>query len=181
MKKRAESQQKLPYDPKLVALPSTVGQGPKIAVGLRFDSKKRKNEKLPGPDYVPKPLGSDRPKISFALHPISKQKKPVDPKIKVFPGPGAYDIRPVFANEAVKFSLHQRTGVHEDESVSPGPAAYNPDISAVKPKALARFLHQRPEVKVKERGPGYVDLGSTLKRQGFTIGRRETLELVRIA
>jgi hypothetical protein len=49
------------------------------------------------------------------------------------PGPGAYTMTPKFANEANKYTLHQRIGNQSDEtpSPSPGPGAYLPNMDAI--------------------------------------------------
>jgi hypothetical protein len=179
LKSRQVASEKLPYDPNYVVLPSTVGEGaPKIAMGLRLHGKK--SDKVPGPDYMPPPLGSDAKKIGFSSHGGLEQKKKGKER-SVLPGPGAYDVKPVFGNESVKYTLHQRTMLEKDDTVSPGPAAYAPSFAAVKPRVLAASMHIRPQVKVNEKGPGYLNLGSTLTGKGVTIGRKETLDLVRVA
>jgi hypothetical protein len=158
-------------NPPYYAIPSTVGAGPRIAFGA--SASQRQAEKIPGPSYLPPPLGTDAKKISLR----STREAPRHSG-EALPGPGAYHVPTRFGNEARKFSFYQRTETKVYESSSPGPAAYLPDISAVKPKIPAAAIHIRPAARKPEATAGYYDLGSTLAKKKMTIGRRETLNLV---
>ena len=50
----------------------------------------------------------------------------------------------------------------------------------MKPKAPSASMHIRTKAIEPEETPGYVDLGSTLTGPKYTIGRRESGELVAI-
>jgi hypothetical protein len=152
-------------------LPSSVGEGPKISLASRH--KTRDAENTPGPGYVPPALGSDAQKSALA----SRHSEGRDSRLDN-PGPGAYTIAPKFANDANKYTLHQRTGTRSDETASPGPGAYAPNMDAVKPRAPSATLHIRPQNPRRDETPGYVDLGSTLTHGGRTIGLREYLDLI---
>jgi hypothetical protein len=153
------------------ALPSAVGEGPKASLASRH--RGRAAESTPGPSYVPPAFGASAQRSALA----SRHGPGRDPR-RDDPGPGAYTVRPLFANEASKFTLHQRTGRRADEPVSPGPAAYSPTVDAARPRAPAAAMHIRPQARGADATPGYVNLGSTLTRPRITIGRRETLDLI---
>jgi hypothetical protein len=154
-------------------LPSTVGAGPKIALASRHQV--RGSEATPGPSYVPPPLGQGSQKSSLSYRHAGFRDSRADN-----PGPGAYSIPARFGNEANKFTLHSRTGTRDDATISPGPAAYSPDINATRRRAPSASMHVRTPIRDREQTPGYVDLGSTLRGRGCTIGRRETLDLIAI-
>ena len=124
---------------------------------------------------MPPPLGADAPKNSMSYRHGEARDSRLDN-----PGPGAYNIEPKFANDANKFTLHQRTKAGLGDNCSPGPAAYSPNIDAVKKKAPASSMHIRPKTAGPEETPGYVDLGSTLQGPKWTIGNRENFDLVPI-
>jgi hypothetical protein len=153
-------------------LPSSVGEGPKISLASRH--KQRTTENTPGPGYLPPALGSNAQKSALASrHTLSRDSRLDNP------GPGAYTIQSKFANDANKYTLHSRTGNQTDETISPGPGAYLPNIDAIKPRAPSSTLHIRPEIKGPEQTPGYVNLGSTLNRGGgITIGLKEYLDVI---
>jgi hypothetical protein len=152
-------------------IPSSVGAGPKISMVSRHAEKGP--TETPGPVYMPPSLGADGRKSSMAGRHDAGRDSRLDN-----PSPAAYNITPTFANDAHKFTLHQRTGGQNDQSVSPGPGQYQPNIDAMLPKAPAPTMHIRPPLKGPEETPGYLDLGSTLRHGGITIGRRENLDLI---
>ena len=87
-------------------------------------------------------------------------------------------IQPQFANDAPKSTMHERTGdPFGVNSASPGPAAYNPDYNATKPKAGASSMHIRPADKAPESSVGYYDIKSGPNGPFWTIGNREELDL----
>ena len=97
------------------------------------------------------------------------------------PGPGAYNIASTFGKSAQASAFHSRNGdVIGVITDSPGPGAYLPDTNSVKPKAPSASMHIRTKAIEPEETPGYVDLGSTLTGPKYTIGRRESGELVAI-
>ena len=147
-------------------LPSTVGEGPKIALSSRHNDPNP--YVTPGPNYIPPTIGDDAAKITFS----GRTAEAADPR-KDNPGPGAYDYKPQFGNDAQKSTFHQRTGT-EVPDISPGPAAYSPE----KPKSgQAATMHIRPKDKTPEETPGYYKLPSTLTGPKYTIGNREDLDL----
>jgi hypothetical protein len=150
---------------------STVGEGPKISLSSRH--KVPDGDNFPGPNYWPPALGEDAQKSAMSFR-YGQDRSPYRDN----PGPGAYNIEPKFANEANKYTLHQRTNQGDPDNCSPGPAAYTPDINAQKPRAPSASMHIRPEDKGPDETPGYFDLGSTLGGPYWTIKRREPLELV---
>jgi hypothetical protein len=150
LKSRHEEKQDLTAAP-YRALPSMVGEGPKISLASRHDPKG--GDQTPGPNYVPPPLGSD------AQKPTMHQKTGTSfGNTGDNPGPGAYDIGSHFANDAVKYTLHQRTNdLTTDQISSPGPAAYTPDYLATKRSATSATLHVRPSDRSLDVTPGPSD------------------------
>jgi hypothetical protein len=69
------------------------------------------------------------------------------------PGSGADDIAQKFANEANQLSLHQRTGNQSDETQSPDPSAYLPNVGAISSRALSATLHVRPSDRTSDVTP----------------------------
>jgi hypothetical protein len=155
------------------ALPSTVGAGPKISMASRH--AQRTATDTPGPAYIPPPLGADAKKSSMSYRHTHGQNSGIDS-----PGPGAYPIKPKFGNEANKFTFHQRTGGTRDDTVSPGPAAYSPNIDAMRPRGPASAMHVRTPMKGAEQTPGYLALGSSFGKGGVTIGRKEYLDVIAV-
>ena len=172
MKGRYETKQNVNAAP-YRSLPTTVGNGPKISMSSRHAD--REITATPGPNYVPPALGADAPKPSLSYRHAGARDSRIDN-----PGPGAYNIEPKFANDAQKYTLHQRTGKTDDTTISPGPGASLPNIDAVRKRAPASSIHIRPKDNQPESTPGYVDLGSTLNGKGITIGLRENLDLVQV-
>lgn len=154
------------------SLPSTVGSGPKISLSSRHNT--RDGDVTPGPSYVPPGIGSGARKTA-----LSGRHAPLRSSMDT-PGPGAYNVRPMFANDAKKSTLHGRTRGPEEGTASPGPAAYSPNVNATKPRAPAATMHVRTKLPGPESTPGYYNIGSTLRGPKFTIGHRETLDLVPI-
>ena len=152
------------------ALPTTIGEGPKIALSSRH--REHQAAGTPGPNYVPPALGSDGKKVSMSFRYGNERDARADN-----PGPGAYEISPRFANDANKYTLKSRTGISTTD-ISPGPAAYSPDFTKVKKSAPRASMHIRPKDKGPEQTPGYVDLGSTLHGPSYTIGRRESIDVM---
>ena len=154
-------------------LPSTFGQGPKISMSSRHATK-LSNTESPGPTYVPPSLGSDAPKISMTSRHAQVRGS------QDTPGPGAYSIQSSIGSGKGPV-FHARAGdpMHVNTD-SPGPGAYLPDMNAVLRKAPAASMHVRTKLNEPESTPGYVDLGSTLNGRGFTIGRKEGLDIVPI-
>ena len=130
-------------------LPTTVGDAPKVALSSRH----RENSPTitPGPNYVPPSLGTSARKNTMSF----RNPSPRDPRADN-PGPGSYSISPRFANDANKFTLHQRTGT-TSRDISPGPAAYTPDFKKVRRSSPAPTLHIRPESKAPIVTPGPSD------------------------
>ena len=130
------------------ALPSSIGQGPKISLASRH--AERDYEQTPGPSYVPPPLGSDAKKSTMSFRHQEARSLSADN-----PGPGAYSIEPKFAKDAVKYTLHGRTNDNFTfGSQSPGPAAYAPDYMAVKKRAPSATLHVRTSITHEDVSPG---------------------------
>lgn len=155
------------------SIPTTVGEGPKYSLSSRTGT--RIIQGTPGPNYVPSPLGSDAKKISISYRHGQYRDSRIDN-----PGPGAYDVRPQFANDAPKSTLHSRTKRIELGASSPGPAAYLPNDELTRKRAPSASIHIRTRVPGPEATPGYYYNGSTLSGPKFTIGRREELDLVAI-
>jgi len=130
-----------PISAPYILLPSTIGTGPKPKLASRHFLKDTKN--TPGPNYVPPSLGSEGKKIAFGVKHIQNKGSQHDN-----PGPGAYDVPPMFSKQSLKSTLHGRTYINNNESISPGPASYMPNIDAVKPKAPASSMHIRPKEKL---------------------------------
>ena len=172
MKSRHETNSR-PISAPYHVLPSTVGDGPKIHLASRHNTESSEN--YPGPGYIPPALGSNSKKFTMGLRHTEGRDSRTDN-----PGPGAYNIEPKFAKDALKFSLHGRTGDRSTETVSPGPGAYKPNFDAVKSKPPTSSLHIRPKERTVEQTPGYVDLGTTLTGPKFTIGAREKVPVVPI-
>ena len=132
------------------AIPSTVGEGPRISMASRHAT--RDSESTPGPSYVPPSLGSDAPKATMSYrHGETRDSRAENP------GPGAYNIQPKFANDAPKATLHSRTRMFGDDSASPGPAAYKPDYSATHKRAPSATMHVRTSLAAPEVTPGPSD------------------------
>lgn len=147
-------------------LPECFGDAPKWSLSIR--PKDRSIEVTPGPNYVPPKLGSDAP--ASALH-----QKPLD-KTAVPDGPGAgkYDTRPDMGGP--KFTLKARQFPPDQGKVDgPGGGKYYPDYAKVLPGGGKRTILEKFPEKKRQPGPGYVDLGTTLKGPKYTIGRREPL------
>jgi hypothetical protein len=151
-------------------LPSTIGTGRSATLSSRYE---RPATASPGPSYVPPPLGSSARRSA-----LSSRHEPTDPRAGV-PGPGRYRVPAPFGRSAPKFTFRGRTPVAVYSNDSPGPATYRISADAGRSRAPAATLHSRPPESVKRVGSGYFDLGSTLTRKGCTIGRRETLDVIR--
>ena len=147
------------------ALPSSIGQGPKVAIMNRYDIK---SDTTPGPSYVPRGIGT-----SGAKWTMGKRYSPS--KSLQTPGPGQYNTSPDFARQARASSLHGRDKSIDVEKDSPGPAAYSPDALATKRRSPATTIHIRPKLRDPEQTPGYCNLGSTFTGPKYTIGRRDTM------
>lgn len=171
MKSRHETTQQVTAAP-YRDLPSTIGQGPKISMYSRHET--RRVSDTPGPSYVPPAMGTDSKKISMGIRTNTSHDSRAET-----PGPGAYNIRPQFATDAKKFSMRSRTkNLNEGESASPGPGAYAPNYDATRKRAPTATMHVRTKMHQPEETPGYVALPSTLGGPKFSIGQRETLDLV---
>jgi hypothetical protein len=131
-------------------LPSSVGEGPKIALASRH--KERTPENTPGSTYIPPALGSDAQKSSLSYRPAECRDSRLNN-----PGPGAYSMTAKFAHEANKYTLHQRTGNQSDEISSPYPGAYLPNMDAIKPRARSAALHARPSERTSDVTPSRPD------------------------
>ncbi|OHT07437.1 hypothetical protein TRFO_24326 [Tritrichomonas foetus] len=172
MKGRHESSNR-PITAPYRSLPTTVGAGPKISLASRHT--KNDVTDTPGPNYVPPPLGSDAKKSTMSYRHGEFRDSRIDN-----PGPGAYNVQPKFANEARKSTLHQRTRTNDANTISPGPGAYMPNMDATRRRAPSATMHVRTKLPGPEETPGYYYNGSSLRGPKFTIGRRETLDLVAI-
>jgi hypothetical protein len=113
---------------------STVGEGPRISLSSRH--KARQTDNIPGPNYIPPGLGSDAQKSTLASRHADVRDSRIDN-----PGPGSYSIPPKFANEATKYTLHQRTEGGGPDHCSPGPAAYSPDYHALNDHGRPMIVH----------------------------------------
>jgi hypothetical protein len=156
------------------ALLSLVGEGPKIS--LASPHKERGAESTPGPAYIPPALGLDAQKSAWA----SRHAQGPDSRLEN-PGPCAYNITPKFVNEANRYILHQRTRTRSDETPSPGPGVYAPNMDAVKRRVPSATVHIRPQNPQKEGAPGYVNCPSTSRHGGITIGLKEYLDLIPVS
>jgi hypothetical protein len=151
-------------DPALVALKSTLGDAPKFSLGSRPHEPKK--DVVPGPNYVPPGIATDRPRASFG--------RTRNEKIPGTPGPADYVASPVaakaFGTECVKVSI--RGAGHRmlwnPYLDSPGPAVYKPDYSAGGGKSPRWSIGRRYRVKEKESPGQFVKPTSTLNRGGCT-------------
>ncbi|OHT12043.1 hypothetical protein TRFO_18233 [Tritrichomonas foetus] len=152
-------------------LPTTIGQGPKIALASRHEARTAID--TPGPSYVPPQLGSDAKMISLASRMAGTRDSRADN-----PGPGAYDVRSSFGKDARSATLHSRTSTNEGKgNIGPGPGAYYPQIENRAPSAT---MHIRTALRSAEETPGYCYYGSTLQGPKFSIGRKENIELIQV-
>ena len=152
-------------------LPECFGDGvPKWTLSSRH--KDRDVTASPGPDYVPPAFGNDGRKYSL----VSRRERKRDVKGES-PGPAAYS--PKYMDTSHKFTMKARQFPPDDGKVDgPGGGKYLPDFDNVLPSSPKLTIKNRFDEKKKEQGPGYEDLGSTLKHKGgITIGNREELTI----
>ncbi|OHT04919.1 hypothetical protein TRFO_27477 [Tritrichomonas foetus] len=147
-----------------------IGEGPKASLSGRH--RELHQTPTPGPTYVPPGIGSDARKNS--MH-VRTQEIP-DDRIRN-PGPGAYDSSPRFGHDSLKYSLRGRTAKDYGD-VSPGPAAYTPNFRATRKTSPAASMHIRPKEPERQQTPGYLKLPSTFSGPRYTIGNRETLDMM---
>jgi len=118
-------------------LPSLIGRNRTTSLGFGqrsdFTSAYFKG-KTPNYYNIPSDFDQNRiyphgPRITFGKGRDDCKKSERNPIPKGVPGPGAYDIRPKFANEAKKFSLFGREWATKDQYKHtrsiPGPGAYD--------------------------------------------------------
>ena len=168
-------------------LPSTIG---KVApIKLHGRSEVKSSYSTPGPTYMPPTFGSDARKIGMRA-PVSFLKKRQPKNVgkngagtslamrssdeTPGPGPGVYVLRDhsFDGNGKAGYSIKGCHDFHYLNSISPGPAAYNPKFAAVLPSAPKVGFHDRPKDKEAPITPGYRELGSTLTGPSFTMKAR---------
>ena len=155
-------------DPALVNLPSTVGEGPKHSLSGR--PTERISTDTPGPNYIPPQIGHDAPKASLA-------GRTGTDKYNTNPGPGTYNIGS--GRSGPSYTLKGRTEIRASHD-GPGPAAYYPDYTVTKKSSRKSTMHIRPKDPQPRDSVGYYKLPSTLGGPRFTIGNRETLDLIMV-
>lgn len=166
-------------------IPSTLGKVPAIRLHGRAQAKTAAS--TPGPTYMPPSFGSGARKIGFAPLPkLANRRLPKDGKNgaatslsrrtgseTLGPGP-CYNIRDHTFDANGKVGIVFK-GCHDFKyanTVSPGPANYNPKFTAVLPAAPKIGFHDRPKDKAPATSPGYIELKSTLTGPSFTMKAR---------
>jgi len=111
-------------DPEIVAVPSTIGKGPRYCIASRYNEKPK--AATPGPNYMPKGLGADGPKLSF--HGSGKSRDSIPPG----PGPGLYNSNQ--ESRSPRFTLKARKFIEvEGHPDGPGPGLYMPNFNSIEP------------------------------------------------
>jgi hypothetical protein len=118
-------------------LPSLIGRNRSTSLGYGgrsdftsayFKGKTSNYYNIPS-DFDQNRIYTHMPKISFGKGREDCKRSERNPIPKGVPGPGTYDVRPKFANEANKFSLFGREWATKDQFKHtrsiPGPGAYN--------------------------------------------------------
>ncbi|EAY13165.1 hypothetical protein TVAG_444490 [Trichomonas vaginalis G3] len=162
-------------DTRMLKLPSTIGNVPKITLGARTQLLTNKFQ-TPGPSYIPPSFGAGSRHHSFGTFNGMKTKSQtsLDHAITPGPGPAAYSLRD-HSFDATGAKGIKMKGTHDfkyAESVSPGPGAYAPRFESVLASAPKPIFHIRPKSKDPEPGVGYKELGSTLSGPQYTMKRR---------
>ncbi|OHT01264.1 hypothetical protein TRFO_31975 [Tritrichomonas foetus] len=153
-----------------LAIPSTIGEGPKISMSSRHPEAK--GPTTPGPEYIPPNIGEDASKIAMSFR--HNNEKP-----NTNPGPGTYTINPRFAVDANKYTIKNRNFT-EHPNTNPAPDAYSPDYNVTKESPKKISIHIKPGEKKPEQRPGYYNLPSTLGGPYITIGLKEDLNVLNL-
>ena len=132
-------------DPEIVALPSTIGTGPKYHFGARHYQKDTEN--TPGPNYVPPSFGSGKPALHFHSKGIAYKDR-----VPIGPGPGSYNS--LQKSYSPRFTMKSREVPKEPGPDGPGPGLYFPNYSYLEPHSSTPHMTKGETRDFKEQTPG---------------------------
>jgi hypothetical protein len=155
-----------------VALPEAFGEGsPKWSLFVR--PRDVSAVAVPGPSYVPPPLGSDAVKCAVRECGVREYGRQQGGG----PGPAKYNCR--MEGGGPKWSMKARKWAREGGTMDgPGAGTYSPEYGKVLPAdGKGRQILERFKERSADAGAQYVDIGGTNDSPKWTIGGREELAL----